>query len=431
MLITETAPYGDYVGCHLQQDSPNGEYSIAFPQEKEKIEGMRLMPEASLPWFSPWRIITVGSLKTIVESTLGTDLAKPAIDIDQSFIKPGKASWSWVLLKDDQTVYDVQKRFIDYAADMNWEYCLIDAGWDQLIGYEKIQELVDYGNEKNVGVLLWYNSAGHWNTSYQTPRDLMLKRETRDKEFGRIADMGIKGVKVDFFGSDGMDMMQYYLDVLKDAADHKLLVNFHGSTLPRGWHRTYPHLMTMEAIIGLEFITFEQANADKEAVHAAVIPFARNVFDPMDFTPLVLHEIPGIERKTTNGFQLALPVIFLSGIQHFGETPAGMSHVPEQIKDYLRKVPVRWDETRFVDGYPGHLAVIARRAGEKWYVAGINGESVEKNISLDLSFINRQKGQLLTDGTEFLSFADSAIDLSENNNFNITLKPNGGFVMIF
>jgi alpha-glucosidase len=373
----------------------------------------------------------VGSLKTIVESTLGTDLAKPAIDIDKSFIKPGKASWSWVLLKDDQTIYEVQKRFIDYAADMNWEYCLIDAGWNQLIGYERIQELVDYGKEKNVGILLWYNSAGDWNTSNQTPRDLMLTHESRQKEFGRIAEMGVKGVKVDFFGSDGMGMMEYYLDILRDAAAHKLLVNFHGSTLPRGWHRTYPHLMTMEAIIGLEFITFEQANADKEPVHATVIPFARNVFDPMDFTPLVLHEIPGIERKTSNGFQLALPVIYLSGIQHFGETPEGMSHVPEQVKDYLREVLVRWDEPRFLDGYPGESVIIARRAGEKWYVAGINGENKEKKINLDLSFIKQQKGELHTDGAAMFSFRSSEINLSGKPHHEISLKPNGGFVMVF
>src|SRR5690606_31474930 len=113
-----------------------------------------LLPGSKLPWYTPWRIIALGSLKTIVESTLGTDLAKPAMNQDLSYIKPGKSSWSWVLMKDDSTVYQVQKRFVDFAADMNWEYCLIDAEWDKRIGYEKIAELSAYAQSKSVGLIL-------------------------------------------------------------------------------------------------------------------------------------------------------------------------------------------------------------------------------------------------------------------------------------
>lgn len=431
VLLTETAPYGNYVGSHLQQHSPEGEYTLAFPQEGEAFPGGALHPEAALPWSTPWRILTIGSLQTIAESTLGTDLAAPAIEMDPSFLRPGKASWSWVLLKDDSTVFEVQKQFIDYAADMNWQYTLVDADWDQKIGYDKISELAEYANSKGVGLLLWYNSSGSWNTTEYTPKSKLLTREDRAKEFSRIQEMGIKGVKIDFFGGDGQSMMQYYTDILEDAAAHKLLVNFHGSTIPRGWHRTYPNLMTMESIKGMEFITFEQQNANEEAAHSTVIPFARNAFDPMDFTPLVLYKIPGIERKTSNGFQLALPVIFLSGIQHFAETPTGMAQVPEPVKQYLREVPVAWDDSRFVAGYPGELAVIARKDGERWYVAGINGENKEKRVSLDLSFLEKQQGQLFTDGAEEFSFHTAPVRLPQEGMYEITLQANGGFVMVF
>ena len=201
-------------------------------------------PESRLPWFTPWRIIAIGdSLKTIVESTLGTDLAEPAKLEDISFVKPGRASWSWVLLKDGSVVYDVQKRFIDFASDMKWEYCLIDAYWDTQIGYDRIAELADYAAVKNVGLLLWYNSAGNWNTTPQTPKNKLLTHEDRVKEFARLKEMGIKGIKVDFFGGDGQSMMAYYQDIFEDAAKFGLLVNCHGATLPRGWHRTYPNLI--------------------------------------------------------------------------------------------------------------------------------------------------------------------------------------------
>ncbi len=430
LLITESAPEGNYSGTRLGHESPEGEYSIAFPQAPENQPGGILTPQARLPWYSPWRIIAIGSLKTIAESTLGTDLAAPAISMDASFIKPGQAAWSWVMLKDDSTVYAVQRRFIDLAAAMNWRYCLVDADWDRKIGYEKIGELSRYAQSKGVGLLLWYNSSGDWNSTPYTPKSKLLTREARMAEFKKISDMGIAGVKVDFFGGDGQSVMEYYTDILKDAAAHKLLVNFHGCTLPRGWHRTYPNLMTMEAIKGMEFVTFEQGNADRAPNHAAMLPFTRNAFDPMDFTPMNLTQIPGIERKTTSAFELALPVLFLSGIQHLAETPKGINEVPEYVKAYLKEIPEVWEDTRFIDGYPGKLAVIARKAGNKWYVAGINGEDTSKTLALDLSFIGNKEGRLLTDGTEKQGFSTSVIT-SGNTKHEVKLKPNGGFVMIF
>jgi hypothetical protein len=429
ILISEAFLEKNYCGTRLQQNSPQGEYSVGFPDQREIFPNGAAYPQSSLPWYTPWRIITVGSLKTIVESTLGTDLAKPSIEIDKSFIKPGIASWSWVLLKDDSTVYEVQKRFIDYAADMHWKYCLIDADWDKKIGYDKIKELADYGKTKNVGLILWYNSAGSWNTVTYTPKDKLLTSESRAEEFGKLQKMGIKGVKIDFFGGDGQSMIAYYHDILKDAAKYNILVNFHGATLPRGWHRTYPNLMTMESIRGMEMITFWQGNADEEPAHATTIPYTRNAFDPMDFTPMVLYKIPNINRITTSAFELATPVIFLSGIQHMAETPEGMRHVPDFVKSFLQELPVNWDDVRFIDGYPGKLAVIARRSGNKWYVAGINGENKEKSLKLDLSFLKDYEGNIITDGNEALSFAQK--NISPQKETGITVKPYGGFVMVF
>ena len=400
LLISETGVSRSYCGTRLRPDSPDGEYAIGFPDPKENFQGGAVNPESKLPWMTPWRIIVIGNLKTIAESTMGIDLAdKPAVRLPKSSIKPGKSSWSWALLGDSQTTFDVQKRFIDYAADMNWRYCLIDGLWDTQIGYEKVRELIAYARSKNIGILLWYNSAGAWNTSPQTPRNRMLTHESRIREFERLKAMGVAGLKIDFFGGDGQSVMNYYMDILEDSARYGFMINFHGATLPRGWQRRYPHLMTVEAIKGLEFITFEQKNADEEPTHATMLPFTRNVFDPMDFTPMVLDRINRIERRTTSGFELALSVVFTSGIQHYAEIPEGMAKAPVYVRDFLKSVPGVWDDTKFLDGYPGKFAVLARRGEGRWYVAGINGETTRRKLRLDLSELNvRGSAKLITDG---------------------------------
>ena len=333
--------------------------------------------------------------------------------------------------KDDSIVYSEQKKYIDFAADMNWAYCLVDAAWDRKIGYEKIKELAQYAASKNVGLLLWYNSAGDWNTVRYTPKDKLLTQKDRIAEFSRIRAMGIKGVKIDFFGGDGQSVIRYYHEILKDAADQKLMVNFHGATLPRGWHRTYPHLLTTEAVRGFEMVTFNQQDADAEASHVAMLPFTRNAFDPMDFTPMNLYRIPTrVKRKTTPAFELATTILLLSGIQHLAESPDGMSRMPEFIKDYLRNLPVQWDEVKYLDGYPGKFAVIARRSGNQWYLAGINGDDAEKSIDLDLSPFKQKKALIITDGDAPPTMKKETITISANKHLALTMKPQGGFVMV-
>lgn len=429
ICITETAVDTNYCGSRLSQFSPDGEYSIQFPQPQEGRSGEPVLPESVLPWYTPWRVIAVtDNITDLVESTLETDLAIPARYDVSSWLQPGIASWSWVILKDSATEYDTQRQFIDFAASMNWRYCLIDAFWDTQIGYEKIKQLADYAKTRNVKILLWYNSAGDWNTTPLTPRDKMLTGESRRAEFQKLKDMGIGGIKVDFFGGDGQSMMKYYIDILKDAAKYNLAVNFHGCTFPRGWYRTYPNLVSMEGIRGEEYVTFAQFFADNQPSHCTVIPFTRNLFDPMDFTPVNLSGIPNIIRRTTCGFEIALSVLFTSGIQHIAETPEGMTAQKDFIKEYMRSLPETWDDVKYIDGYPGKFVVLARKKGEIWYIAGINGENSERTITLNVPFIgNSSKGFIITDSDNKKDFVKKDIDFSKP--INITMYPNGGFLI--
>jgi alpha-glucosidase len=433
LLVSETAVGRDYCGTRLRHESPDGEYTVGFPDPRESVLGGPVNPESKLPWLTPWRVIAVGSLKTVTESMLGVDLADKPRRAAAPAPQPGKASWSWPLLGDAQTKYDVQKRFIDYAAEMNWRYCLIDALWDKQIGYEKVKELIDYARGRGVRVLLWYNSAGDWNTSPQTPRDLMLTRESRLREFERLKRMGVAGLKVDFFGGDGQSVIRYYHDIMEDAAPYGFLLNFHGATLPRGWQRTYPHLMTVEAIRGLEFSTFTQRDADEAPAHGTMLPFTRNVFDPVDYTPVVLDRLPRTERRTTSAYELALSVLFTSGIQHYAEVPEGMAKAPDYVRELLRNVPSVWDDTKFLDGHPGRFVALARRGGGRWYVAGINGEAAERKLSLDLRELRaRGRGALITDGAGgSLSFRRETIRVGPGAKLEVTLPPRGGFVAAF
>lgn len=433
VLVSEAGLNHHWHASRLHHESPNGEYQVATPQAPEIFitpggEKGALLAHSSDDLISPWRILAIGDLPRIMESTLGTDVAEPAIAVQDNFIKPGHSSWSWVILKDDFTTFDVQKKFIDYAADMQWDYTLIDADWDKKIGYEKLKELVDYAAQKNIGILVWFNSSGDWNETPYSPKSELLTSEQRHAVFSRLKDIGVKGLKIDFFAGDGQSMIAYYTGIMADAATYGLSLNFHGATLPRGWQRTYPHLMTVEAIKGFEFTTFTQADQDPVAAHVAMSLFARNVFDPMDFTPMVFGDIPNIKRVTENSFELAESVLMISGIQHFAEIPEGMATVPDYVKTFLQELPREWDDVKFIDGYPGKYAVIARKAGDAWYVAGINAEQESKTLALDLGFIGDKKGVLIASGEGDRDFMQQDVD--NKNTHTITLRPSAGFVMM-
>ncbi|MCC8087900.1 MAG: glycoside hydrolase family 97 catalytic domain-containing protein [Rikenellaceae bacterium] len=332
----------------------------------------------------------------------------------------------------------MQKRYIDMAERLGWEYLLIDALWDTQIGREKIAELAEYADDKGVGIMLWYNSNGDWNDAPQTPLDLMNDTEVRRREMEWMQSVGIKGIKVDFFGGDKQVAMRLYDDILRDADDYGIMVNFHGTTLPRGWEVMYPNFMTAEAIKGQEFITFEQSVADRQPKHVAAAVFTRNVVGAMDFTPLALNERlgsrkgSGSHRRTTAGFELAMPVVMTSGLQHFALVPENLDEFPDFVTDYLREVPATWDDTKLLAGYPGEYAVFARRSGERWYIAGFNGESETKILSFATPFVDgAAQGEIITDiAGERNSMGKNLVSLYRDRNIEIELQPHGGFVII-
>jgi len=433
VLLSETALGRGFCGARLRHESPNGEYSIGYPPAEETRDGLSVLPESTLPWSTPWRIIVAGPLKTLIESTLGTDLADKPAALPAVAVEPGKASWSWPLLGDPSTEYQTQKRFIDYAADMGWRYTLIDALWDTQIGDEKIAELSAYARSKGVSLLLWYNSAGSWNEAPQTPRDRLLTAESRRKEFERMKALGIAGLKIDFFGGDGRPMIDYYHSLLEETAPYGLAINFHGATLPRGWQRSYPHLMTMESVRGLEFITFEQTNADRAPSHMAMLPFARNLFDPMDFTPVVLDKIGRVERRTSSAFELALAVLFTSGIQHYAEIPEGMAKAPAGVRELLKRIPSVWEDLRYISGKPGEHIVLARKGAGRWYVAGINAGNEPLVVRINLNSIPvKGEGTVWSDGNELpLGFSTRVLKADAQGMTELVVKPRGGFLAEF
>jgi len=431
VLLSESGLQRGDAATRLQPQSKDGVYRIGFADPREVFTGGALLPQHSLPWQTQWRVIVVGSLKTVADSMLGVDVAPAPTEAADQTIQPGHAAWSWPLLGDQHIDFDTQKRFIDYAHEMGWRYVLVDNYWDTQIGFDKLQQLIDYARPLGIGILVWYNSAGAWNDTPQTPRNQLLTHADRIRTFERLKAMGVAGLKIDFFGGDGESMIAYYLDILEDAAPFGFLINFHGATLPRGWQRTYPHLMTMEAVRGEEYVTFTQEGADQEPSHAAMLPFARNVFDPMDFTPMVLDKLPGkVQRRTTAAFELALPVIFTSGITHFAETPEGMAKAPEAVRDWLRRLPAVWDDSQLLDGYPGKFAVFARKGDGRWEIAGINAESTPRTLKLDLSSLGISgPGLLIHDGDGPLGLSSRTLAADQVQQLNLTLPARGGFVL--
>jgi hypothetical protein len=364
-----------------------------------------------------------------VESTLVTDLAPPSVVGDTSWIKPGRASWSWLSDHDSPQDFDKLKRFVDLAARMGWEYSLVDANWT-IMKNGTIHDLIACAKSKGVGLLLWYNSGGPHNYVSEMPRGMMYFRKIRRKEFKRLQDWGIKGVKVDFFQSDKQNVIQLYHDILQDAADFQMMVNFHGCTLPRGWSRTYPHLMSMEAVRGEECYSFDREFTREAPIHNTIIPFTRNVVGPMDYTP-VMFEDNVYPHVTTYAHELALPLVFESGWLHFADGVEAYLDLPHAPREFLQQVPVAWDETRCPAGAPGEYIVLARRSGATWYVGGINGRDTERTVSVPLSFLGSGAAiTVIEDGTTARTFAGSRGTVRPQDNLTVHLRPYGGFVAV-
>ncbi len=425
LVVSEAGITNGYAATHMESDEL-GKFVLTFPHPAETVTNGQLLPEHTLPFTSPWRLLLVGDLSTIAASTLGTDVAHSSVLNDTDFIKPGPAAWSWGLLKDESVNTATQREFIDYAADMHWPYVLVDVNWDQNIGYDGIAKLSKHAASKNVRLWLWYNSSGHWNQTVYSPKGQLLTQADRRKEFARLQEMGIAGVKIDFFPGDGASVWEYFKAILQDAADYELMVNFHGVTLPRGLQREFPNLMTAEGIKGQEMITFFQDFADRQAYHASLLPFTRNLFDPMDFTPTVLGDIPNIERKTTNVFELAETVLFYSGVQHIVTTPAQMPLVEPHVKQFLQTFPTSWDDTQLISAYPGKYIVLARESQCQWYIAGINAQATSQQVVISADDYPLVDATLLVTGD---NARQTLIKTLPAGDLQLTLSTNDGFVL--
>lgn len=435
MLISETGVDSHYVGSRLGEGNEEGLYSIEFPQPGENNGIGDNFAALALPAYTPWRTITIGkTLKSIVESTVAFDVVLPKYEAAKQYI-PGRASWSWIVWQDASINYEDQIKFIDLAASLDFEYVLIDNWWDNNIGRDRMEELVLYAGSKDVGVLLWYNSNGYWNNAPQTPQDRMNTAPARNREMQWLKDIGVKGIKVDFFGGDKQHTIKLYEDILTDANNYGLIVNFHGSTLPRGWERMYPNFVTSEAVLASENLVFTQEASDLHAYKATILPFIRNAVGAMDFAPVFLNkrltrdQNAGSVRRTTDAFELATAVLYFSPLQHFGLTPNNLDEQPEYVLDFLRQVPTTWDDTVFIDGIPGEYCVIARRKGDKWFVAAVNGEKNEKVLELDLPMLKGSTLQLIYDKTD-RSAGEKELKVGDNSKVKITLLPEGGALLM-
>ncbi|MBN1466475.1 glycoside hydrolase family 97 catalytic domain-containing protein [candidate division KSB1 bacterium] len=424
ILITESGLNGSYCGTHLEKDAPDGLYQVRLPEEADGEGVGKSTPVASLPWQSSWKVIIIGdSPGDIVESSLVTHVADPLAYAVSDYIKPGRAAWSWWSDSASPRNFAKQKTFIDLAADMGWEYYLLDANWN----YEPMADLLDfinYADDKRVGVLVWYNSGGPHNSVTEAPRDRLFERERRRQEFQWLSEIGVKGVKVDFWHSDKQDMIKYYTDLLRDANDFQILVNFHGCTIPRGWERTFPNLLTLEAVNGAEQYKFNTAYPRNATWHNVNLVFTRNAIGPMDYTPVTFTDMEN-PHLTTVAHELALSIVFQSGILHFADKPDGYRTQPETVQQFLREVPVTWDEIKFLHGEPGKFVVLARRSGDTWHLGGISGLEEEKTVTIDARQFG--VGEVLFIGDE--AARSFKIQKLPNGVHEIKMAPYGGFVM--
>lgn len=434
MMITEAHLDGSYPATHVDNAGTDKAYKIRFPEVEEPIILDAVEPVSELPWFTPWRVIIVGdNLNTIFRTQMVSHLNPASVVEDESWIKAGRASWSWWSNGATPRDYKAQLKYVDLSAGMGWEYMLIDAGWQRMGNGGTMEDVVKYAQQKGVGVWLWYHSgAGRDNDSVPVHR-LMSDPELRRAEMKRISEIGVKGIKVDFFDTDKQRIIRLYPALLKDAADHHLLVDLHGATLPRGFERTYPNMLTTEAIRGAETLG-RQERCDRAAGHNATVPFTRNVVGSMDYTPVTFSDkvrqgVPAL-RKTTMGHQLALAVVFESGFQCLADKAESYLSLPEQPKQFLKEVPAAWDESCLLAGYPGDYAVVARRAGDVWYIGGISGKEEDREIEFALPEGCVGKSfTMITDGGDKDSFGYMPVE-NANGTVKVKVLPNGGFAGI-
>ena len=380
-------------------------------------------------WHTPWRLVIIGRLADVVESTLVTDVAEPSRTKDTKWIMPGVVSWIYWAHNHGSNDLNIIKQYIDMAATLKLPYMLIDAEWDEMKDGKSIEDAIRYAHDRGVRPMIWYNSSTAWINGAPGPKYRLNKAEDREKEFAWCEKLGVAGVKIDFFAGDTQATMDYCIDLLECAARHHLLVNFHGATIPRGWQRTYPNLMSTEGVYGAEWYNNLPVLTNRAASHNATLPFTRNVVGPMDYTPCTFSDSQH-PHITTHAHELALTVLFESGLQHLADRPESYLAQPQQVQQFLSRLPSVWDETRFVDGYPGKSVIMARRSGTTWYVAGINGLDEAANLKLSLDFLPKKHNHVVTFFDS--SHGDSPWTIRQGTTLPTAVhcKPRGGFVIV-
>ena len=434
ILLSETGVNSLYCASHLETTPEKNLYKVAYPDMAENNGFGSTGAAVSLPGTTPWRTITVGdSLKPIVETTIPFDVVEPMYEPSQKY-SFGKSTWSWILWQDNSMNYEDQTTFIDLASKLGYPYILIDALWDKNIGKERMKNLIQYAKSQHVGVLLWYNSNGAANDAPMGPRNKMSSSVERKKEMKWLKEVGIKGLKVDFFGGDKQETMRLYEDILSDANDFGLTIIFHGATLPRGWEVMYPNYAGSEAVLASEMLYFSEDVRKQEAFFASLHPFIRNTVGSMEFGGTFLNKYltksnkDKNKRYTTDGFQLATAVLFQNPVQMFAVMPNNLTDAPKFEVDFMKEIPTLWDETLFIDGYPGKYAVIARRHQDQWYIAGINAEKTVRKLKISLPMVAGKTVKLINDDAEGNS-SEKTVKIDAKGNFNLEIQPNGGFVL--
>ncbi|MBE6280752.1 MAG: glycoside hydrolase family 97 protein [Bacteroides sp.] len=436
ILISETGVSSAYCASRLLGHE-SGLYTIGYPQPGENNGNGTNSAGISLPGETPWRTITIGeTLAPIVETTVPFDLVKPLYEPSQKY-QYGRGSWSWIIGMDGNTVYDVQKKYIDFSAAMGYESILVDALWDTQIGRDKIKELAEYGAKKGVALYLWYNSNGYWNDAPQGPRGIMSNTIERRKEMKWMQSIGIRGIKVDFFGGDKQTTMELYENILADANDYGILCIFHGCTLPRGWERMYPNYASSEAVLASENLHFSQGSCDHEAYNATIHPFVRNTVGSMDFGGSALNkyynyknEARGSKRRTSDVFALATAILFQSPVQHFALAPNNLEDAPSWAIDFMKKVPTLWDEVKYIDGYPGKYVVLARRQGDKWYVVGINAQKETLKLKVKLPMLPAGETVQYYSDDKDLNGSLKPLKINKKQEVTLNIPCNGGMVIV-
>nr|WP_033149057.1 glycoside hydrolase family 97 protein [Prevotella sp. P6B1] len=435
VLVAETGVSGGYCGSHLSDYQVGKGYTVAYPDQGENNGFGNDFAAIPLPGETPWRTITMGAdLKPIMETTISYDVVEPQYKASTTY-QPGRYTWSWLIGQDNSINYDDQVRFIDLASTMGFEYCLVDNWWDQNIGRERIAELSKYAQSKGVHLLMWYNSNGFWNDAPQTPRNCMNTAIAREREMSWLESIGVKGIKVDFFGGDKQQTMQLYEDILSDANRHGLQVVFHGCTMPRGWERMYPNFVASEAVLASENLFFGEGATISEGFDLTLHPFCRNATASMDWGGIIMNKWMSTDnksrhtRKTTDIFELATGITMQTSVQCVAMQPNNLQELPQFEMDYLRQLPTTWQQTRYIAGYPGKYVVMARQATNgQWYIAGLNAQKTPLTLTLDLNAYGNGLSKLLIDDKQ-LQPTQTVLKKDKKGKVKVTIQSNGGLVI--